>query len=314
MRYIIPSLGRPDFQVTLNSLPEHLLKYVELFVIEDEYKQYKKQSYASKLKAINVWPKHIDCMPKKRKWLAQNIKDDYVMMDDDLNLYSWVGNRYVPAKKDVNRFTKRFMETFPALYEDYKAVGIPMKFFADQQVKANGLYKYNDVGFVFNGFAKGAAANVRFNQVFAFTDMAIPFQVLRKYKSSITYYGMCFSQSSARVLSTTGMSSYRTDFVKLDSALKMCQLYAGVVTGFKETKVDNGGGISLQKRVSRLIDGCTLDHVEKSHYFVHQFCQEHELSEPPDIFQYEDEMPRADIIAQFQTNWNRVKIKRKKKK
>ena len=306
MRYIIPSLGRPDLQITLKSLPPKLLKHVELFVVKSEYKAYKSQDYASKVKAINVWPSHIDCMPKKRKWLALNAGSDFIMMDDDLGLYTWTGERYVKAIDAEAKFTKRFLEVLPGLYDRYYMVSCPMKYFADTHVKANGLYKYDDVGYVFTGFAKGAANRVDFNKVFSFTDMSVPMQVLKRHQASVTFYGICFAQSSAKALSTTGMSTYRTDFVKLDSALKMVQLFPGVVTGFRTTKVDNGGGISLEKRVSRLLDGTKPHHVEKSEAFVKQFCAEHNLIKPPKIFQYPDDMPRDEIIRQFQANWDAV--------
>jgi hypothetical protein len=299
-------------QITLQSLPPKLLPHVELFVVPSEVKAYRKGWYASKVKAINVWPEYVDCMPKKRKWLALNAGSDFMMMDDDLLLYNWIKDtqRYGKAIDNEKQFTKRFLETLPSLYDAGNSmVSVPMKFMADMHVKANGLYKNEDVGFVFTGFGKGKAKYVDFNKVFSFTDMSVPMQVLHRHHTSITYYGICFSQSSAKALATTGMSTYRTDFVKLDSALKMLQLFPGVVTGFRKTKVDNGGGISLEKRVSRLISGVNDIHIAKSQASVDAVCKLHGLSKPPKIFQYTDDMPRDEIIRTFQRNWDKVKFK-----
>jgi hypothetical protein len=311
MRYIIPSFGRSDLQITLQSLPPKLLPHIELFVVPSEVKAYRKGWYASKVKSIQVWPEYVDCMPKKRKWLALNAGDDFMMLDDDLMLYTWTKDkRYAKAVDEEKLFTRRFTESLPALYDAGNAmVSCPMKYFADTYVKANGLYKNEDVGYVFTGFAKGKAKHVEFNKVFSFTDMSVPMQVLQQHKQAVTYYGMCFAQSSAKALATTGMSTYRTDFVKLDSALKMLQLFEGVVTGFRKTKVDNGGGISLEKRVSRLLTGVTDAHVAKSQASVAAVCKLYGLRKPPRIFQYPDDMPRDEIIHTFQRNWDKVKIK-----
>ena len=89
MRYIIPSYGRSHLQKTLQNVPPDFLPHIELFVVPSEYKKYRKEWYGRKLKSIEVWPDHLDMIPKKRKWLAKNVNDNYMMLDDDLSLPVW---------------------------------------------------------------------------------------------------------------------------------------------------------------------------------------------------------------------------------
>lgn len=310
MRYIVLSYGRPDLQITLQSLPEKLLKHVELFVVPSEYKQYKKGWYASKVKKIECWPDHIDCAPKKRKWAAQNINEDYALFDDDVNLYVWSNkqSKYVKPEVLPKKFEREFLEEWPSLYSEYAGLSLATKFMADPFVREHGLIKENTVGFVVSGFRKGLAKNIQFNRTFAFTDIALPLQVFQNTKKSAIYYGLCYNHSAVKGLETTGMSSYRSDFVKMDSALKMAQLFPGIVTGAKETG-NKGGGVTLQKFFSRVISGVTEGHRAKSQEYIDSVCKEHGLRKPPKIFEYDDYMPRQEIIHEFKRNWNRVKIK-----
>lgn len=310
MKYIIPSIGRPETQKTLENLPPGLLQHIEMMVLPSEYSAYKKQWYSSKVKSITAWPKHIDMMPKKRKWLALNAGDDFVMIDDDLSLFTWLNKdkRYGSAKDNETVFTRRFLEVLPGLYEDGNSmVSVPMKFMADLYVKQNGLVKKNDVGFVFTGFKKDVTKHVKFNRVFSFTDMTVPMQVLEKHKKSITYYGLCFSQSSAAIFKTTGMNSYRTDFIKKDSALKMLQLHPGVVTDFRFDK-GNGGGVSLKKFTRRLLTLPTEEHKKKSKEAVKRWLTEFGLEKTPKIWTYADDQPRDDIIARMKMEWKKVRL------
>ncbi len=311
MRYIIPTLGRPETQRTLQSLPKSLLHHIELMVVPSEYKTHKKQWYSGLVKEIHSWPSHIDMMPKKRKWLALNAGSNFLMLDDDLSLFSWSKKeqRYKAAKDAETVFSRRFLEVIPSLYENHSMVSVPMKFMADMFIKqTQTLEKYNDVGFVVTGFKKGAADKVEFNRVFAFTDMTVPMQVLELHKRSVTYYGLCFSQSSAAIYRNTGMNSYRTDFIKKDSALKMLQLHPGVVTDFRFDK-GQGGGVSLKKFTRRLLTKPTQAHIDASKAALERWLTEFKLSAAPKIFTYDDHTPRDEIIRQMKVNWKKVQDK-----
>src|SRR4051812_36848202 len=101
MKYCVLSYGRPDLQITLKSLPEKFLSTIDLMVVPSQYKSYKKGWFADKVRSIECWPEHIDCVPKKRKWAALNFKEDYMLIDDDIQLYVWSKKQDKFVRPDV---------------------------------------------------------------------------------------------------------------------------------------------------------------------------------------------------------------------
>lgn len=309
MRFIVLSYGRPEVQLTLQNLPADLLNTVELWVVPSEYHLYKKQWYSSKVKAIECWPAHIDCAPKKRKYAALNFHEDYMLMDDDLSLYVWSKKADKYVKPDVlpKKFQREWTETLPELFGKYAGVSLANKFMADPYVREHGLLKEHNIGYCVSGFAKKAPRQkLLYNRVFAFTDISLPLQMYQQTGNSLIYYGLCYNHAKHKILETTGMSAYRDDFVKLDSAMKMAQLFPGIVTGMKHTG-NHGGGVTLTKFFSRVKKGVTDSNKGASEAFLSQMMEQHQLRKLPKLFEYEDEMPRAEIIELFKKNWQRVK-------
>jgi hypothetical protein len=306
------SYGRPRLQITLQNLPPKVQQQVELWVVPSQYKEYKRE-WASTVKSIEVWPTHIDCVPKKRQWLAQNMESNYFVLDDDVGMYVWDrrAGRYNTAKADPKAFAHEFLDVLPTLYDDHKCVSLASKFMAEQHARKS-LIKHNTVGFVVTGFCRGTIQKLVkrdqlwFNKTFMFTDLAIPLQVLQATRSSVCYYGLVYNHSTVKELSVTGTATYRDDFVKLDSALKMARMFPGIVTGAKENG-NRGGGMTIQKWFQRAVKGVKPQHVQASKDYVRSVCEEHGLIKPPKIFQYPDEMPRDEIIATFKRNWKRAK-------
>jgi hypothetical protein len=310
VRYIVISYGRPEVQLTLQNLPPKLLPLVELMVVPSEYRAYRRGWYADKVKSIECWPDYIDCVPKKRKWAAQNIDDDYVLIDDDLSLYVWSPreNKFVRPEASLKRFEREFTEGLPSMFAKYPGVSLGNKFMADPWVRENGLEKSDNIGFVVSGFAQGAAKDILFNRVFAFTDISLPLQVYQNTGKSVVYYGLCYNHASHRSLATTGMGTYRDDFVKIDSAIKMARMFPGIVTGVKKTNA-KGGGATLTKFFSRVKRGVSEKNLEATQDFLDRMKERYRLRKLPKLFEYDDHMPRAEIIQTFKDNWKRARIK-----
>lgn len=309
MKYLVLSYGRPDLQITLKSLPEKYLKLIDLMVVPSEYRQYRKGWYADKVNSIECWPAHIDCVPKKRKWAAQNIKDDYMLIDDDISLYVWSKkqNKFVRPEDEPKRFDRELTERIPELFTKYPGVSLANKFMADPWVRENGLFNKNTLGFVCSGFAKNAPRDeIKYNRVFAFTDISLPLQMWQKTGKSLVYYGLCYNHAARKELLTTGMSTYRDDFVKVDSAIKMARMFPGIVTGFKKTNAV-GGGYTLTKFFSRVTKGVSQANNEATQTFLESMLEKYNLRKLPKLFEYEDEMPRAEIIKLFKANWKAVR-------
>lgn len=314
MKWVMLSYGRPDLQITLQKMPRKLLGQIEMMVVPSEYKAYKSGWFANKVKSIECWPKEIDCAPKKRKWAALNLKDDYMLMDDDISLYVWSEReqKFVPPAAEPRQFEREFMENIPQLFKEFPGVSLGNKFMADPWVRANGKMKVDNVGFVVSGFAKNAPRReLLYNRVFAFTDISLPLQMYQLTGKSLIYYGLCYNHSANKKLESTGMATYRDDFVKMDSAVKMARMFPGIVTGMKDTG-NKGGGITLTKFFSRVRKGVSENNLKASEEFIRTTCMAHGLVRVPKLFEYEDDMPRAEIIQLFKQNWEAAK-KRKSK-
>lgn len=312
-RFIVLSYGRPDLQITLKNLPPQVRKEVELWVVPDQYKEYRR-NWKDTVKSIECWPAHIDCVPKKRQWLAQNMDDRYFVIDDDISLYVWSpkDQRYHNALDAPKTFTHQFLDVMPGLYDEYDCVSMANKFMSDSFAKKSPtLIKKNTVGFVVTGFRPRVISRLKakdkiwFNRTFMFTDIALPLQVLQATKSSIQYYGLVYNHSVVKALANTGTATYRDDFVKLDSALKMAQLFPGIVVGATENG-NHGGGMTIKKFFGRAATGVSAANIAASEAFVEEFCSQHGLERPPKIFTYDDEVSRSEIIQEFKNNWNRV--------
>lgn len=298
---------------TLESLPNRCLSEVELWVRPEEAKLYQAEWYASKVKAIRVWAPEIDCIAKKRKWLANEYGKTFTLIDDDLSLYFWdpAQNKYVLAKTNERRFERQFLESFPSLFDKHPSVSIPMKLFSDQKARKlvetqGSLVSKNQLGYVFSGYRKGALKGVC-HRTYVYTDLSLSIQQFQRSQSSVVYYGMCFQQSSAAALAKTGVGTYRSDFIKIDSALKMMRLYPGIITGFKPNKEVNGGGITIIKHMSRLVNGVTDTHKAETAENLEKLLVEHGLRVVPTRFEIEYDVPRADIEAQIKTYWKAAK-------
>lgn len=311
MNYIISSLGRAERMITLESMPARCLQHITLMVRPEELKIYKNQWYSSKVRRISTWPEEVDCIAKKRKWLGEELGASFTLIDDDLSMYVFDRklSKFVLASNKPKTFIKEFEETFPALFDHHKSVSLPMKLFSDQAatnlLKVQGdLVKNNQLGYVFSGYQRGALSGLNHN-VFVFTDLNVSLQQFMRSGSSVVYYGMCFQQSGAKFLQSSGMSLYRSDLIKLDSALKMMKLYPGIITNFKANSEANGGGVSVSKQVRR-VGRVTEAHLKTAAQTLKGKLAEYGLTKVPKIFTIEYDIPRAKLEAVINKNWKKV--------
>lgn len=297
--------------ITISSIPDIHLSQVELWVRPEEYRAYKSQDYASKLKEIHVWPEHIDCAFKKRKWFCENVgqSDDFMMLDDDVRLSAWSvkQNRYLPAKTNPKLFDRYFSDVFPNLFSKYQHVAAANKFMANPYINEKGLLKERAVGPVVWGFAKGATSHVKHNRVFGYADMYIPYQVFKKYNgNTVVHYGICFGHDNRPELRTTGIH-YRSPLIMVDTIMKLAHYMPGVVTGYRMTGKDEDRWLMI-KHMSRVLKGVTPANLQASKTFIDEECVKRGLSRAPDKYVYDDETPRDEIIARIRANWKAVKL------
>lgn len=302
MRLIIISRDRHDYSPTLESLPKILRDQVEVWVPKDQFKLYKKSPIFDGAK-IATWDLHIDCVPKKRRFLYENIYEDYMVIDDDLKLSSWDGKaqKYVDAASNPKAFVKGLEHAF-SLFDSNANVGITNTFMASMKIKKDGTLDHGGVPFCFAGFAAKKKRPKLDFQTFFFTDIAMPMQLLHKGLSVRTDARIAYSMRSNKKLASTGTTPYRSEFLIQYSALALALQMRGYVFGLDQTG-NNGGGWSLKKTFLR-------PNKERSDKWIREFCTSEGMRRPPKPVDLDLETPFDELVSQYKEAWAKAKTKR----
>jgi hypothetical protein len=295
VRLIIISRDRHDYSPTLESLPKILRDEVEVWVPRDQYKLYKKSPIFSGI-AIETWDPHIDCVPKKRRFLYENIKEEYMVIDDDLKLSAWdaKAQKYVDADSKPKSFVKGLEHSF-ALFDTHQNVGITNTFMASMKIKKDGALEHGGVPFCFAGFAKMKRRPKLDFKTFFFTDIAMPMQLLDKGHTVRTVARIAYSMRANKKLASTGTTPYRSEFLIQYSALALALQMRGYVFGLDHTG-NNGGGWSLKKTFLR-------PNRERSDAWIREFCAGQGMRRPPKAVDLDLETPFQDLVAEFKASW-----------
>jgi hypothetical protein len=302
MRYVMLSYQRPTLCFSLKNLPDECINEIELFVVPSEYDQYKAQPYASKLKSITAWEPNIDMTSKKRKWFCENIKEPFIMLDDDLQFHVWKEGKYHSALSEPTLFSKRFFNTLPSLFDKYSTVGLASKFMADPHVKAHGLLKEGALPTNVFGFTPSVASKFDHNWCVAYIDMSLLIQsaVLSK-RNTVTYYGLAYSHSGSKELKTTGMN-YRDPIVMLDTVIRFARKFPGIVTGYRMTSKEKDRWLMI-KRPSRCGEAISPEHRQSSISFVREELSRLGMSRLPTQKVFSDFSSREEIINSIHNSW-----------
>jgi hypothetical protein len=297
MKLIIISRDRHDYSPTVESLPKILKDKVEVWVPKDQYKQYKK-SPIFEGHPLTVWPSFVDCVPKKRRFLYENVDDHYMVIDDDLKLSSWhpTDRRYIDAKANPKLFLKGLEHSF-SLFDSHTNVGITNTFMASMKIKATGELHHSGIPFCFAGFSK-KRPKLEF-KTFFFTDIAMPMQLLDQGLKTCTDARIAYSMRSNKKLSSTGTSPYRSEFLIRYSALALALQMPGYIFGLRHTG-NNGGGWSLKKTFLR-------PNIERSKAFIREFCIGEGMRRPPKLVDLRLKTPFPDLVAEFSRSWDDVR-------
>lgn len=290
--------------VTLESLPAACLKPVDLYVMADEYQQYRGQWYGGLVRKIHKFPETMDCLSKKKKHFYQEIDGPYMLIDDDLFLFAWSvkEQRFVKAKESERLFTRRFLEELPEVFDSFNMVSCVQRSMAGSAAARKGWIAENRLGSAMAGYAANRPQDVWFNKILFTLDQPLPIQNFQRTKSSVEYLGIAFNQSWAKVLSTSGTAAQRSAFLAMNDALKCVQLFPGIVTDFVKNHSIKGD-LALHRKPSRIPRGVRPDHEAESTDFVRRFLAHNGLRRAPKIFDYEDLQPFKDIVNQVETNW-----------
>lgn len=295
MKLIIASRGRHDYSPTMDSLPAILKSQVEVWVPKDEIKLYRASPIFKGAKFI-AWPSYVDCIPKKRRFLYENVNQDYMVLDDDLKLGIWTGDRYSNPEDYSSRFVKTLEHTFD-YFDNHTVVGVTNTFMASKKIKETGKLTNGGVPFCFAGFAK-KRPKLDF-KTFFFTDIAMPMQILSQDLKIVTDARISYTMRSNQKLATTGTTPYRTDDLIKYSALALALQMPGYVHGLSNTG-NNGGGWSLKKTFTR-------PNLDKGKVWVREFCVENGMVRKPALVDLDLKTPFEDLKRKYKQSWDNAR-------
>ena len=299
MKLIMLSRGRHDYAATLEHMPTSMKDMLEVWVPKSEYKAYKSSPLFSGVRKIVCWPTNIDCVPKKRRYLYENIDGAYVAIDDDLKLMVWDREKsnFSAATTNPQKFMRGLELTYGDLYEGVTNVGIANTFMTSMKIKDKRTFEFSDVPFCFAGFSADRP-KLDF-KTFFFTDIAMPMQLLKKRHQVLTNARIAYSMRSNKKLAATGTTPYRTADVIKYSAVSLAQQLPGHVNGLKETG-NNGGGWSLAKSFVN-------PNKERTRKWLREFASAEGLTALPPLVDLDLETPMDEIFDLYRKNWQLAK-------
>lgn len=305
MRYVVTSYGRADNMVAFESIPEQFLQHIDLWVMPEEYKQYKDAWYGNKVRSINRFEPYMDCLYKKKRFFYEKLKGPYMQIDDDQYLFAWdqKHGRYVKAKDAPELFLDRMLDVIPRMFEVYNMVAICRKQLSTFGHARNGkAVLENELGSAAAGFSGRRPKDIWHNRILFTVDQPIPIQNFLKTKSAAVYTGLATFPSTAKAIRESGVGDSRTDFLAANDALKCMQLFPGVIEGFTRDEKMRGNFI-IFRRHKRIVDGVTQAHIDESRQFIKDFCVLNGLRRPPKIFEYKDTDKFSDICDRVVDEW-----------
>lgn len=185
MHLYILSRGRAHQQRTLQSLPTKLLSDVTIVVPQAEASAYRKMWPSVRVK---TQPESIRRIAEKRAWVTRTHfhngrREPMLLLDDDLHLYEWDGQRHVTPQRDSASWLRLWRAGMAKLFVDYAAVSLGTKAFA-----LPGTIRQNyHMGYVF-GFTYDAYNAIVWNRVNFYEDIDYTLQLLRKgHRIGVTY-------------------------------------------------------------------------------------------------------------------------------
>jgi hypothetical protein len=299
------SRDRWDYSPTMSTMPDALKEYVTVMVPHDQLKQYQNSELFQHVKDIKAWIPFIDCVPKKRRYLYENVKGPYIVLDDDLGLVQWNTDteKFDPLTKKPNLFMRRVERMWKDLEcGSSMSVGAANTFMTSKRIKEQGkLWWPDQVPFCFAGYG-AKRPKLQWNQFF-FTDIAIPMQLMAMGHPVTTYAALAYNMRNNKKLQTTGTSVYRNEDVIKYSALALSRMMPGYVFGLKDTG-NNGGGWSLQKTFTRPNRDRTNDWEAK-------FLAENGLNRVPLPVDLNLAKPKEDLFKAYASSWKTARKPRK---
>lgn len=241
MEIYIMSSGRPNKQITWDSLPEELQRRVKIAVPPDEVSAYSKYPTIS---SPNL-PRHL---PRARDWVAQSVAKKVIMMDDDITFAT-------RRKDDPTKFLPSSPYEIVSLFDEMEA---ELDDFVHVGIGRRGGGHFNtarryEVGRM-NCVLGYRTDFIRKHQlVFSATDsmedLDMTLQLLRLGMPNPILNHTVFNHSGTGT-TPGGCAQYRTLEMQAQSAHKLYALHKPFVTVIeKASKTTWSGGLRTEVRI-----------------------------------------------------------------
>jgi hypothetical protein len=227
MQIIIPTRGRIYEQLTLQSLPDELLKQTTLVCPKREASELYRL-YGNDVKiAVEPYPMTI---AQKRGWIVQECWkcrcDKIIMLDDDLIFATRIsaadtGLRKIRGKELIPEFQR----IEDALGPEFPHVGFGSRYHNNDE--SGGWKIPGKMGCVLGYFLPIVAEEVTFNLVELREDICVTLQLLLMGHANAVWTGTVVDQ---RYDAPGGCSTYRTTEMNNTEAEKLAALFPGYVS------------------------------------------------------------------------------------
>jgi glycosyltransferase involved in cell wall biosynthesis len=259
MKIYIPTMGRPNKQITIQSFSDDLIERTTLCVISEEYNAYKKLG-------INLikFPMYVHGISAKRQWLFDNIKEKFIcFMDDDLQFsVRHDGIKLKNAESDD-------VDDLLSLWKSWLKSGIPLVGVSLRGGNNHVEEDYHDIGRIMSCYAFDREIfmkeNIRFDRVPLMQDFDMTLQILKAgYIDRISYKYAHHQAGGSNAKG--GCSTYRTPELIRDTAIKMSKLHPGIVTIQAKKSKTTWSGMEKKKGIDGTVRTDVNVHWKKAYH------------------------------------------------
>ena len=245
MKIYIPSLGRADKVVTLNSIPEKWLDRTKVVVTQKEYNSYAKHI---PLENLLVIPTRIKGISKTREHIMNVCNErTLLMLDDDMVFCKRLSMAHPKLKSiDNDRDMNNLFAIVEKLLKNYPAVGISAR-----QGNNRVNEEVRECTRMMNAYAfdipKMRELGINFGRTPVMEDFDVTLQLLRKGFKNAVIYKYCWNQRGSGA--EGGCATYRTAELQKKGALKLKKLHPDFVKIVEKESKSGWDGMKIRTDV-----------------------------------------------------------------
>lgn len=236
MRLLITTLGRPDRQTTLVSLPRAVLPHTHLVVQHHEWGEYERL-WGSACAGVLPLPSEIVNLGATRQYIAEQCSDEkIVLLDDDLSFYVRPRRGDWHLRQPTEAQLLEMFQEIEFKLDDYAHVGVSGR---------EGNNREEKYGVECSRYMRLLAYNyklwpdgIQCDRVNGMSDFDTALQLLRAGRPSYVFFR--YAQGQPATQTPGGCALNRTIETHTAEVERMLQLHPGLVS--RREKKNKGGG------------------------------------------------------------------------